>query len=260
MPDATKLARLAAGSLLVDAATAHRKIASAVQVHAAQVAAEAVRHEDRRNGAILALLVLAAKSMSTEIAIAILAARQVARESARRRLNAEFRSAGIALESHQWTTGHRSSEDEAHAASAADSLAGQWRGLAMASVLIARRKERLQSSAIAGSSKLMGPRIVRTAQTEIAQAYSDEHRLVPTEIAAFDRKFRDGDLANQIEDGLVREWCAMLEACPVCSAHDGDQVRIGESFSGGDEPGSMHPRCQCFDVIVPADASARKAA
>ena len=51
---------------------------------------------------------------------------------------------------------------------------------------------------------------------------------------------------------MLREWSAMLEACERCWPHDGERVGLDEGFFGGDEPGSVHPRCQCSETIVSA--------
>lgn len=59
------------------------------------------------------------------------------------------------------------------------------------------------------------------------------------------------------ETRLVRVWDAKLDkrTCPTCSGLDGTIVDVGETFPGGANPGSVHGRCRCIDVLVPAEFS-----
>ena len=89
----------------------------------------------------------------------------------------------------------------------------------------------------------MQAKIARTAETEAARAYNDEHL----------ERARDMLAAGDLPPGaLLREWSALIDACEACWPHDGERTGIDESFSGGEEPGSVHPRCRCSDIIVAA--------
>jgi hypothetical protein len=250
MSDKT-LVKLSAGSLLLAQRDANASIAAAVNAHIDRAAAQAAKHQDNeRKAALLVLLLLVAKAMAADARTAILGARTGARDASRARLNAELRAGGIVLAAHQWVVAHRGDEDDAHAVSSADSLAGQWRGLAVASVMRARRLEKPLGEAIESTRAPMVARVDRTASTEVAQAFADEHSRALADVIDFDKTYRDGALADKIESEMVREWVAMLDACDRCWPHDGEQVGINESFGGGDEPGFMHARCRCYEILT----------
>lgn len=252
-PQRSKNERLAAGSLLLAETHSRREVRDAVDRHIALAAAEAEqRHQaNERRAAILALLLLSAKAMADDVRKALLSARERSRIAARRRLAVEFRAVGIVLAAHQWVIGARTDVDDAHAASAAESLASQWRMFAIAQVVAGGHKDVAPGVAIQSTSRAMVARLDRTVVTEGAQAYNDEHRAAAADIVAFDKKFRDGALADRIDRALVRKWVAMLDACRFCWPYDGDTTPIGQSFEDGAEPGFMHPRCRCIDVLVP---------
>lgn len=48
---------------------------------------------------------------------------------------------------------------------------------------------------------------------------------------------------------LQRVWMAELDACPVCWGFDGETAEIGKTFPSGSEPGSVHPRCRCWEAV-----------
>jgi hypothetical protein len=259
--DASKLARRAVGSVLLTEADTRDAISDAVHSHIERVATQAEqRHTKERHAAMLALLLAGAKAMAEDVRIAILSGREDARNAARGRLHAEMVAAGIALEAHHWAVGARSEEDAAHAASSADSLAAQWRGMAMVAALRAHRREMPVSEAIDLTRGPMKARIERTAASETAQAYNDEHLRSAREIADFDRKFRDGELAERIVTSLGRQWSALVDACERCIPLDGEIVGLYESFSGGEEPGYVHAHCRCVEIIVPLEATSARAA
>jgi hypothetical protein len=261
MAEPNRLVRLAAGTLLLAQKNAKRFVTRVVADHAASVASEAERRHDReRKAAILALLLMGAKSMAVDIAAALVLARGETRGSARQRLAAEMKAAGVTIGAHQWVLGHRADEDAASAQSAAESLASQWQGLAVATVLAGLRKDVQPTKSIRSTVSRMDARIQRTTSTEVAQAYNDEHRDALLDLIAHDEQFRDGEWAASVRDDLMEQWSAMLDACPVCFEHDGEIVPIGEPFSSGDEPAYMHPHCACLRVLVPSAESARIAA
>lgn len=84
--------------------------------------------------------------------------------------------------------------------------------------------------------------IVGTASYENATAFNAERRAMAWSVT---------------ETRLVRVWDAKLDkrTCPTCSGLDGHIVDVGETFPGGANPGSVHGRCRCVDVIVPAEFS-----
>lgn len=256
-----RLVTLAAGALLLADRSAKRKVAAAVKQHADKAAADAEKQRDgERKAALLLILLHRSKAMAADVRQAILEARREARETARARLNAELKAAGVVLSAHEWVVGSRSDEDAVHAESSATSLASQWRGIALAAVLLARRKETSEAEALETTHAAMQSRIDRTASTEVAQAYADEHRHALVDVVDFDKRYRDGGLAERIEAKIVREWCAMLDACERCWPHDGEQVGIHESYDGGDEPGYMHARCRCYEIVTSASAESEMAA
>ena len=227
---------------------------------AAAAAQAEQRRKDERDAIILAMLLAASKRMTDAAARSIADSRQSARDAAQRRLSMELKAAGITLAAHEWTLRSRKDEDDGYAAHAADSLAGQWRSLAVAAVLGAARAEKTPAQAIRSTAIPMRLRVVRTAETEVARAYADEHDEALSDIVEHDRAFRDGELAEMLETRVMRQWSAMADACERCWPLDGIEVGIGEPFPGGAEPGGMHPRCRCIEVLVERENVSRKAA
>lgn len=248
---ASKLAKLAAGALLLASQAAERKIKRAIEIGAADAAEHATKERDReRAGAVLALLVGASRRMVPDLTAAILGGRTAAREAARRRLLAELKASGVGPPPAVWPFAQRSDDDiRAHAA--AESLAVQWRGVAAANAAGAIRREESGAAAIRKTTQAMGARVRRTAVTESSQAYGDEHAQAIRDMVAQDERFGDGSWAAAAR-GLMREWSALLDACPACWPHDGERVGLDEQFSGGDEPGSVHAHCRCTELLVPA--------
>ena len=261
----TKLRRASAGALLLASRRTERLMTAASTVVIASAAHELLQHRrsDRRPkaGALLVLLA-AAKQMTTGFTSAISAGRKQARSLAAQRLGEELRIAGIGSEMgspglHAASHMARMAADELEANVAAESLAGQWRSMAAREVLKAQREiwqggpyremgevpARDVAQAVSSTAKDLGPRIARTATTESARAYNDEH----------EERLRDLVLSGDLDPGeVLREWSALIDACERCWPHDGEQVRIDESFVGGDVPGSVHPRCACSEILVSA--------
>jgi hypothetical protein len=55
----------------------------------------------------------------------------------------------------------------------------------------------------------------------------------------------------------LRVWDCFTDPCDDCVWHDGETIYADESFSGGDEPSEVHPRCLCTDhyrVVTHAEA------
>lgn len=252
-----RLLRLAAGALLLSHRHAEKAMRAAAQHHIAEAAAQVEAERQDRRAAVLLVLLAAGKRMADGLAGAIVTGRQAARKSAARRLAAELEAADVGIAGSVrplFAAGAiaRAQEDAAKAAIAAESLAAQWRGIATAVTARGESHGGSPYRSIARTAELLKPRIQRTAETETGDAYNDEHRESLRDLVRY------GELE---EDVLVREWSAMLDACPRCWPHHGEQTAIGESFAGGDEPGLMHARCRCIDVVVPATtARIRRAA
>jgi hypothetical protein len=201
-----------------------------------------------------------AASMADRLTATIHEHRQQARRAALRQLQSELHAAGVNTSTVHWPSAlARAAEDMHHAESSAQSLASAWRGVASHDALKAERTEKSPAMAVARSGRIMGPRVERTATTEIAQAYASEHRYALLDAVEYDRNYRDGAFADAVSR-LGQQWSAMAEACPVCAPHDGEIVGIGESFSDGAEPGFQHPRCRCISIIVRREAAAIEAA
>lgn len=247
--------------LLLQQKDADDALRGTVNAEIADAAARAEkRRKDERDAVILAMLLAASERMGEAIAARIVLSRQAARAAARGRLGAELKAAGIVLAAHEWALHSRKDEDDGYADHAASSLAGQWRGLAIAAILGAERKERTPAEAIRSTGAPMRLRSSRTAETEIARAYADEHSEALSDIVEHDRHYRDGELADAIETRLMRQWSALVDACPRCWPLHGVEVGIGESFPGGEEPGYVHVRCRCIEVVVAREESVRTAA
>lgn len=260
MPVST-ITRISVGTLLLQQRAADTAIRARFTAEISKAADEAdQRRKDERGAIILAMLLSWSKRMTDAAAKAIADGRQAAREAARKRLAIELKAAGIMLTAHEWQVRSRQDEDDGYAAHAGDSLAGQWRTLAIAAVLGAARKEKTTGQAIRSTARPMRLRIARTAQTEVARAYSDEHSDALVDIVEYDRAFRDGALAERLETQTARQWSAMADACPMCLPLDDVIVGIGEAFPGGFEPGYVHPHCRCIEVAVERENVVTKAA
>ena len=244
----SKTARLAAGTLLTRQAAADRAIRRAANASIDDAAAKTKKKE--RATAALLLLLRAKKAFTTAVGTVIYEHRQAAREAARSRLYAELRGAGIDVKGHQWVSRARNQDDVESADRAAASLAVQWNVMATGALLGADAKEQDAAAAIRSTRQAIAVRVRRTAETEVATAYSNEHREALTDLVEHDRSFRDGELADRIEDRTAREWSALIDACERCWPLDGVRVGIGEPFPGGEEPGEVHPRCRCIELLV----------
>lgn len=181
------------------------------------------------------------KRLVLTLAGAVYAARQTARSSARRRLAAELLDLGIPVTGYQWVVENRRLADERAAEAVSRSLGRQWSTVA----------ERAVAEDETPRARLMRARLARVARTEVAVAYSEEHREALRDVVAYDRRFRDGALAEEIASSIRRRWSAMADACERCWPLDGEEVGIDESFSAG-EPGGMHPHCACVEYLVRA--------
>ena len=233
----SRQARLAAGMLLLRERAARADIDQSARAATAQVGDDIGRRRSQGRAAALAAIVVAARALAPRIQADIARNRQAARAAASTRLGAELGAAGVALAAMGPTHAARAHEDDALAESAAASLAAQWRTILMASVLRAARKDEDAATALRKAAPAMDCRVERTAATEIAYAYNDEHARALEE-------------AQQREPGLfagiqiVRVWSAVLDrrTCIECADRDGRVVE-------GDDP-PLHPLCRCVSVAM----------
>lgn len=240
--------RNGAGAVLHASRQTREHMVRAADVAIAQAAHALRQRSAAKRASALIVLLDASKRMANGLARAIADGRAEARSLAAKRLGTELRSAGASSETASWgrlagSHVERMSVDGLEATSAAESLAGQWRALASRSVLAAQRNGEDVAAAVSGSRDPLLSRIERTAETEAVRAYNDEHLSRVRDLVA------SGDVEP---DAVMREWSAEIDACERCFPHHGEQVGINENFSGGDEPGDMHPRCRCYETIVPA--------
>ena len=244
-----KLARVAAGVLLLEERKANKAIRDAIAGRISQAAAEAEDKRRKRAEMMTAILFFGSR-MAHDAATAIKRSRAGARDAARGRLSHEL---GLAISVLLDVKPERRALDDASAQQSGQSLANQWQGIAIASALSADRRDLSVSVSIRRTEKLMSKRVARTAATEVARAYSDEHLEAANDAA---------EAEIIVRPDWSRVWSAILDmrACQECAAHHGETVLLGESFSGGDEPGDMHPLCRCIDIVVPTAEANRIAA
>ena len=243
-----KSARLAVGTMLSRQHAAERSIRQAVAGPIGEVASKADRKQ--KATAALILLLAAKKKVAAAAAASIFQQRQLAREAARNRLHAELKALGVEPARHQWVARARHQDDVEAADAAAASLASQWHVIATGALLGADEKG-LEPGAVIRATRIpIAVRTKRTAETEVARAYSDEHREALRDLVEHDRGFRDGALADAIERHVVRQWSAMVDACERCWPLDGQQAEIDGSFPGGEVPGEVHPRCRCIEFLT----------
>ncbi len=240
--------RASAGAILLAGDRTGKLMARAADAQVAQAAQELGSRSGERKAVALLVLLAAGRRMAEGLTGAVLAGRKEARSLAARRLGAELELAGVSGETGSpalIAASHlaRFESDGVEAQMAAESLAGQWRALASRAVLQAQRLGEDVARAVSATRRPLERRIARTAETESTRAYNDEHAERLRDLVA------RGDLDP---DRVLREWSALLDACEDCWPHDGERVGVSDSFSGGDEPGDVHPRCRCTALLVSA--------
>lgn len=251
------LVRLAAGSLLLaerrTAQALRRALNESIDEAVADVAREK-RIRDANRAALLLLLLSSGKTMAEKARRALFEGRQHARERAQRRLAIELRAAGVTIDLDGHGLHRRAGEDHGAGGIAAESLAARWRGQASAAVLRADRQGKDAAAAVDDTRAAMNAGVYRTAATETASAYNDEHRAALND--AYDV---DSSAFGSVE--LVRVWDAILDTrtCAECRQRDGMVTGVGRSFSEGEEP-PLHPLCRCIVVVMSAAQAAKMAA
>lgn len=245
--------RVSAGTLLLAEKDTRDDVSEALDESVDLAVADAVRETRRdraRKAALLALLLLGSRRMAGKLKDAILGGRQRARVKAAARARAELISVGItAAMADLVLGGHhaRFGEDDTHATSAAEALAAAWQSMSVHIILRALRREDDVAAELSKTRQAIESRGIRTAVTETARAYNDEHEAAVTETAAGDATFAAALEAAQV----VRVWDAILDmrTCAVCRDMHGEIAPVGGSFRGGWEPGLTHPLCRCIDIV-----------
>lgn len=215
-----------------------------------QAVAAVSRHPSANKAALLAAVVVAAQAMRRKSHSALVEGRQHARRKGAKRLAVELAALGLWLVPHaQAASIRRVSEDDLRSSAAADSLAGAWQAAAFAAVSTAILREADVARAVEATRADMKYRVIRTAATETSQAFNEERRELVRESLADDSSLAT---AARGGGGFFRVWDAMLDqrTCARCSGHDGETVGPGEPFSGGDEPGEVHPICRCIVTYI----------
>ena len=145
--------------------------------------------------------------------------------------------------------------DAAAADTAATSLAAAWASAVLQTLVPVKEGEEHK---VEQRSKLamqhLDSRVKRIGATETAAAYNDQHE------DAVEDALEDAAVEEEGEPKakpkwfgwLFRYWSAILDrkTCAECRAHDGEIVSVGMRFSGGDEPGDVHPFCRCVESLV----------
>jgi hypothetical protein len=145
-----------------------------------------------------------------------------------------------------------SEEDHAESELAAASFRAAWSQV-IVSLLLKHDSDadRDISVVVLVVPKLMEKRLRRIATTEVSRSYNRELGLGHNGLSSKNKETAWMPLG-------LRRWDATLDnkVCAECRRHDGEVVPIGISFSGGDEPGDLHPNCRCVSslVVVPLPA------
>lgn len=172
----------------------------------------------------------------------ILRARIRARRAAIAQLEAELEELDVDLAVDE----SDGADDHVAALVAAAALAALW-GRSIAAAYMTKDANEDVEDVVERSLVRFEASLRRTATTENAQAWNDEHHEALVEVA--DQVGEDTQLMNR--------WDATLDAktCPVCRDHDGELVPIGYEFPNGDVPGFVHPNCRCVSTLVKVAAS-----
>lgn len=235
-----RASKASAAALLMHERRARAVIERRVDDASDRLTADLARRRDEKRAAALVAVAAASRLLASDLRGDIVRSRQSARAAAASRLGAELAAAGLvagilARRAHE----SRLHEDDALAQSAAGSLSAQWQGLAMAIVIKADR----EGANLATSLKDVTPRTRwradRTATTEVASAYNDEHAR-----ALEEARKQEPALFAGVQ--IVRVWSAVLDrrTCPECAARDGQIIT-------GDKEPPLHAMCRCISIAMP---------
>lgn len=137
--------------------------------------------------------------------------------------------------------------DSARAAAASRSLASRWLLSTTTSIRqweASGGKTSLPQTARNGAKRI-APSLDRTAATETAVAYAEEHGR-QTDAAAEQAK------AAPLHHLLHKRWEGLLDRkiCRVCANHDNEVVEASKPFRNDDVPGEVHPHCRCQSIVA----------
>lgn len=238
--------RISAGTLVLHEQKADASMREVVGEAIDRTVAEISRRRDDLTRVAFLLAVLGvARWLQVRLGGIVVDRRLEVRKAAAARLRAELAAASIALTIPASEARVAAAADQAYAEAAAATLASAWQAQAVA--MGARADE--PARAIEKTRLLMRPRIARTAATEMASAYNEEHR------ASLERAIeKDSALKRALDEGrIIRVWDAYLDrrTCDACEARHDREVDFG------DEP-PLHPNCRC--IVTIQHVSAAKAA
>lgn len=199
------------------------------------------REQEHKRHEVMLLVLAAAALLQSKLSSIIATHRQDARVAAAKRLHVELGAVGVTVAPHLLVVpGRAHALDVAHAESASQSLAAAWQASAVAA---AARQPDAQNPyrAIDRTRVVVRYRVDRTAATEIASAYNDEHSR-----ALRDAAERDPELLSALDAGeVVRIWSAYLDrrTCAECAARDGTELSRSEIGP------PAHPLCRCVAYL-----------
>lgn len=224
--------RILAGALLLSIRRTRRLLGTALDAATAGVALELTSSTGLAGAARVASR--AAPHLETFLVGAIARGRALARDDARSRLSKDLRVVGVDFDQRSLRSDEGHLLDEGSAVVAGAALAASWRSNLLVLGTRAVRNGDAGTAIVTRVERRLSSSLDRTAETETSRAFSDERRSGTL-------------LANRrSHERIERRWIAMLDACEDCRDHD-DEISVNGEFSGGDEPGAMHPRCCCVD-------------
>lgn len=90
------------------------------------------------------------------------------------------------------------------------------------------------------SRRLLNSRAEGIARTELNRSYAEGRREL----------WRQARAENLVGTEAVRQWVT-VDPCPICEPMEGQTAAVGGQYRGGLEPGFVHPRCECVEVLLP---------
>lgn len=196
---------------------------------------------------LLVAIASAAEELRRAVAEGVLHRRDEARGAALQRLAAELAEVARELRLQPFQAppaGLGREEDEAHAASAADSYTASWRA-GMTVVAVRWRGEGQLGKQLQAAAKAQDHRLERIAATEIPRAFNAAH----DEGAGWVAERHKGASWLPV---VVKRWDASLDrkVCRFCAAMDGRYTALGLPWPGDLRPGEPHPHCRCGQTVI----------
>lgn len=137
--------------------------------------------------------------------------------------------------------------DAAMATSASRSLASRW--LLSTTTTIQQWESGGGAASLPQAARDGAKRIAsslgRTAATETAFAYAEEHARQMAEAV-------EQAGGTPLQPLLFKRWEGALDRkiCRVCANHDNEVVEASQPFRGGHVPGEVHPHCRCQSMAA----------